>query len=152
VYSANASTAHRNVIRNNRIYDNARVGKRGPGIILSSGTGNVAYGNDVWGNNGGIQIGSGALNTKVSGNAIFRNSGYGISIGLGSIGARVEGNIIYQNDGLPIRDDGLGTVRERNWFGGETRRGRFGDVLHWLRGVVASKVLGNLGMSANSRI
>jgi hypothetical protein len=133
VYYANASTAHRNVIRNNAIFDNARVGGRGSGIILSSGTGNVAYGNDVWGNNGGIQIGSGALNAKVSENSIFRNSGHGVFVRLGSIGARVEGNIIYQNDGLPIQDNGFGTVREGNWLGGEAARERFIDVLYRLQ-------------------
>jgi hypothetical protein len=36
-------TANNNIVRNNRIFDNARVGDRGAGIILSSGSGNIAY-------------------------------------------------------------------------------------------------------------
>ena len=50
MYNANGSTAHRNVIRNNTTFDNARLGLRGPGIILSSGDDNLAYNNRVWGN------------------------------------------------------------------------------------------------------
>lgn len=45
--------ADNNVIRNNEIFDNGRVGDRGPGIILSSGRNNAAYNNLLWANKGG---------------------------------------------------------------------------------------------------
>src|SRR4030095_6339892 len=57
-----------NVIRNNTIYNNGTSG-RGHGILLSSGNGNQASNNDIWGNSeGGIRVDYGASNTYVDHN------------------------------------------------------------------------------------
>src|SRR5207249_1171286 len=61
MYSESGVGVNNNIIRDNIIYDNGRAG-RGPGILLSSGSGNQTSNNDVWGNNGGIAIDYGALN------------------------------------------------------------------------------------------
>jgi len=102
VYNGSGTGADNNIIRNNEIYDNRRSGSRGPGVILSSGSGNQAYQNDIWGNIGGIQIDYGASNTYVSSNTIHNNTEYGIYIGTGSSNARIEFNSIYDNNGPSI--------------------------------------------------
>jgi parallel beta-helix repeat protein len=62
-----------NLISNNKIYRNGKSG-RGSGVILSSGSGNQAYNNEIWENIGGIQIDYGAVNTEVHNNIIYRNN------------------------------------------------------------------------------
>jgi len=114
VYSSGAYIAHRNVIRNNRIFDNALVGGYGPGIILSSGTDNVAYNNLIWGNAGGIQVNYGAVNTKVYNNTVYANREDGIAVGDRSQGAVVQNNIVYQNLGPALINDGAGTLQDHN--------------------------------------
>ena len=106
---ANAGMVNNNIIRNNKIHNNGESG-RGPGIILSSGSGNQAYDNEIWENVGGIDIDYGALNTEVHDNVIYRNSEFGIYIGSGSSDAVIESNDIHDNSGSAILDNGSGTI------------------------------------------
>lgn len=87
-------TANGNVIRYNRVYDNASYG-----IILSSGHGNIAYNNLVWGNrSGGIEIQwRSPRETLVYNNTVYSNFGAGILVGADSANARVQNNIVYNN-------------------------------------------------------
>lgn len=112
VYNSRSS-AHvdNNTVSNNTIYDNAAVGDRGRGIILGSGSGNLAYNNLIWGNNGGIQIAyNGATDTEVYNNTIHDNDSYGIEIDDSSTDAIIRNNIIYQNGSQAISDNGSGTI------------------------------------------
>jgi parallel beta-helix repeat protein len=99
-----------NIIRDNTIYNNGRSG-RGDGILLSSGTGNKAYGNIVWGNiEDGIRLYYGASYTEVSHNTIYDNAHYGIHIGGGSSNALIEANTVYNNGFLQIVNEGVSTT------------------------------------------
>lgn len=97
-----------NIIRNSKIHDNARTGKRGVGIGLYNGNGNAAYNNIVYNNSGGITINYGASGAKVVNNTVYNNTRgsnrYGIYNGndsdkgrTGSSGAEIYNNIIYGN-------------------------------------------------------
>jgi hypothetical protein len=97
-----------NVISNNKIYRNGKSG-RGSGVILSSGTGNEAYNNEIWENVGGIQIDYGAINTEVHNSIIYRNNEFGIYVGTGSLNAVIKNNDIYNNGGPAIVNYGVGT-------------------------------------------
>ena len=103
VYSSLGST-NNNIIRNNEIHGNGRSG-RGDGILLSSGVGNQAYDNDIWGNINGIRIDYGASDTYVGGNTIHGNAAYDIDIGAGSRNALIESNSISGS----ISDYGVST-------------------------------------------
>jgi parallel beta-helix repeat protein len=105
-------TGDNNVVVNNRIFDNARVGERGAGIILSSGSGNIAYNNVIWGNNGGIQIDYGASGARALNNTLYSNT-YGIYIGDESRNVVVR-NMSFDNGEQDLTDDGAGTTRDHN--------------------------------------
>jgi parallel beta-helix repeat protein len=111
-----ALTANNNVVRDNEIFDNARVGDRGPGIILSSGRDNIAFNNVIRGNNGGIQIDYGATRPRAFNNTVFANA-YGIYIGNGSRDAEIRNNIVFQNEGGGITNEGISTRRDHNLAG-----------------------------------
>jgi parallel beta-helix repeat protein len=102
--------ANDNIIRGNNIHNNAQAGNRGLGMILSSGSGNIAHDNVIWENEGGIHIDYGASNTHVYDNTIYRNNLFGILIGEGSSNAIIENNSIYENAGEAIEDSGSGTI------------------------------------------
>ena len=104
-----------NTVRNNMIYDNARLGDRGFGIGLYSGE-NIAYNNLIWGNSGGgVDIGYNALNAKLYNNVLYGNGHVTIANGDGgSTGAIIRNNIIYQNSGPAISDSGSGTIADHN--------------------------------------
>ncbi|MCH8269159.1 MAG: right-handed parallel beta-helix repeat-containing protein [Acidobacteria bacterium] len=105
--------ANDNVVSNNAIYDNADAGDRGPGILLSSGSGNLAYNNLIWGNDKGIQVSYGA-DAKAYNNVVYANDSYGIKIQLGSVNAIIRNNIVYQNSGVAISNGGAGTIQDHN--------------------------------------
>lgn len=112
VYTS-AGTAHNNIIRNNLIYDNATGGQGGFGILVGSGTGNKAYNNVVWNNNGGIRISYGGANaTGVYNNTIVGNTKgntpYCIDIQPSSTNALVANNICWRHS-TAIRNYGSGT-------------------------------------------
>ncbi len=95
----NAGKVSGNIVRNNRVYDNANS-KGGAGILLGSGPNNIAYNNIIWGNKPGIKIGYyGATNNQAYNNVIYGNTG-GIVILSGFTGI-VKNNIIV-NSGTAI--------------------------------------------------
>jgi len=99
-----------NIIRNNTIYNNGAPTGRG-GILLTTGSGNQAYSNNIWGNSNGIRIDYGASNTFVGNNTIDGNANYGIFIGASCSNTRIESNNIYNVDSSrAIIDEGSGTV------------------------------------------
>jgi parallel beta-helix repeat protein len=111
VYGGSNTRIDNNIVRNNEIYNNGRSGTRGSGIILSSGSGNQAYNNVIWGNIGGISVNYRASNTYVSDNIIHDNTRFGIFIGTGSSHAFIGSNNIYNNHGPAIIDYGVLTER-----------------------------------------
>jgi len=118
--------ANDNIVRGNRIHDNAGAGKRGPGIILSSGNRNVAYNNLIWSNAAGIQIAYGTpTDSKVYNNTIYANKDYGIIVDTDAKNTIIENNILYQN-GMAFRDAGTDTQSISNLIGVDPK---FVDVL-----------------------
>ena len=110
LYTGSEAGVNNNIIRDNNIYDNGRSGSRGNGILLSSGSGNQAYNNDLWGNIGGIAVDYGASNTSVGGNTIHTNDRFGIFIGAASHNTLIESNDIYDNTGPAITNEGVSTL------------------------------------------
>jgi hypothetical protein len=106
-------SANNNIVSNNVIYDNADIGDRGAGIVLSCGSGNLAYNNLIWGNDIGIQVDYGVSDTKVYNNVVYMNDRYGVRVGSESTRAIVRNNIVYQN-GSAVTDMGSGTVEDHN--------------------------------------
>jgi hypothetical protein len=105
-----------NIVRNNRIHDNARVGRRGAGIIVSSGRGTLVANNLIWRNAVGIQVDyHGVSGTKVYHNTIYGHRGAGIDIGPSSRDTQVWHNIIYGNGGAPIQRDTQSVHLEENF-------------------------------------
>jgi hypothetical protein len=121
-YNEGSSAVSNNTYRNNRIYRNglntSRYGRPvGPGIGLYSGTGNKAYNNIIWDNQGGVQINYGGVNSEVYNNTIYRNAGENNDwecVGIYSVsGTVVKNNICYQN-GPAIVDQGSGSSISNN--------------------------------------
>lgn len=107
--------ANNNIVRNNTIRNNGTLQAMGFGILLSSGTGNIAYNNLVFSNSAGILVYSTSVDGEVYNNTLYSNTsgGYtGIVIQAGSTGAIVKNNIVY----LPssISDSGTATVLSNN--------------------------------------
>jgi parallel beta-helix repeat protein len=108
-----------NTVSNNDVYNNGR----GPyaaavtpvGILLSSGDGNAAYNNTVWGNlSNGIEIGYDASESKVYNNTVHDNGGYGIIV-TNATNTDIRDNILYSNVGT-IYDAGTATVLSNNQY------------------------------------
>jgi len=95
------------------VYSNGTSGTRGPGILLGSGSNNIAYNNIVQGNIGGIQIGFSAVNATVYNNTIYGNSGNCIGIDTLSTTAIIKNNICYLNNS-GITNLGVGTIQSNN--------------------------------------
>lgn len=102
-----------NVVRYNRTHDNGWAGS-GCGMILTSGTGNLAYNNLVWNNRCGIITDYGAAGTRIYNNTVYKNSGVGIQTGSRSSGAAVVNNISYLNAGAAIVVNGRGNTADHN--------------------------------------
>jgi hypothetical protein len=73
VYNQDTWNDDNNIVRGNTIYNNAGAGNYGAGIILSSGTGHLAYNNIIYGNAIGIQVDYGAIGAKVYNNTLYKN-------------------------------------------------------------------------------
>jgi parallel beta-helix repeat protein len=120
VYSSTAGqTASFNVIRGNRVFDNARAGARGPGILLSSGQGNQAYNNVVYANKWGIEVYN-STDALVAFNTVFRNGSTlpGIYLQSSAVNTTVRNNISYQNTGGNFQGSGApDLVNDHNLFG-----------------------------------
>lgn len=110
------------MISNNTIHNNGTSGSVGAGIVLASGTGNQAFNNVIWSNNGGIYAEYGSINSVIYNNTIYANnadtsSRYGIYLGTGdgSSGSIVKNNIIYLNtDGDLVTNSQSGAVVSNN--------------------------------------
>jgi hypothetical protein len=96
-----------NTIRNSVMHDNGSVG-----LMLGSGSNNVAYNNQVYINSrasfgGGIYINyTGATNNQVYNNTVYGNNGYCVYVGSDSTGAIVQNNVCWQNATNSIKNDG----------------------------------------------
>ncbi|MBM4335702.1 MAG: right-handed parallel beta-helix repeat-containing protein [Deltaproteobacteria bacterium] len=113
VYDGDASDADRNVVRNSRIYDNARIGRRGAGVILSSGEENIALNNVIFGNRVGVQIGRTARRARVYNNTVFSQKGAGIDVNDGAVDTEIRNNLVFANPSA-ILDAGEATVISSN--------------------------------------
>jgi parallel beta-helix repeat protein len=108
VYVGTSPTAHRNIIRGNKSHHNGTTG-----ILIGSGTGNVASENTVYSNGrNGIQVGYKATDNKVSNNTIYDNY-EGIQIRRTSSGTRVSNNTLSSNI-VNIRNLGSRTTLSSN--------------------------------------
>ena len=108
-FHQSSSDSHRNVIRNNRIYNNGSYA-----ILLGSGTGNIAYNNIVWGNGkrksaGGIWIAYNARGNKICNNTIFSNTGDCVRVRTDQ-NALVRNNICWQNSTNIIDETGTAVI------------------------------------------
>lgn len=115
IYKSGGTAGPNIIVRNNRSHDNARIGKRGPGII-AGGIGTLVHNNVVWNNEDGIQVTySGANGVKVFNNTIYANRGYGIYVG-NVPNAQLRNNIIFNNTGPAISNGGgtLGLIQSNN--------------------------------------
>jgi parallel beta-helix repeat protein len=106
------------VVRRNRLYNNARVGGRGSGVLVASGSGHQVYNNLVWGNYSGIDAWSRAQNVLIANNVVYANRWVGIFVVPGAVNTRVQNNIMWQNgDGDDYGNQGSGTTQNFNLIG-----------------------------------
>jgi hypothetical protein len=109
VHVYGGTTADQNIIHGVKSYSNGETG-----ILIGSGTGNLAYNNIVYANGKtGIQVGFNALDNKVYNNTIYNNGGEGIQIRSTSSGTRVKNNISYSNT-VNIKNMGSNTTLSNN--------------------------------------
>jgi len=106
-------TADANILRNNRIHNNAY------GFILSSGSENIAYNNLVYANTrDGVRVSYiNPVNSKVYNNTIYGNGGAGINIFSTSGATYIENNISVGNGAQDITngvDGSVGTTTIKN--------------------------------------
>jgi hypothetical protein len=93
------------------------------GIVITVGNGNLVCNNLIWNNYNGVQIDTGATNTKVYNNTIYKSFGdAGIRNGYpnppGARGTIILNNILYQNtNGNKILDYGPYTFADYNLVG-----------------------------------
>jgi hypothetical protein len=119
---ANGFDAGHNVIRNNKVHDNARAGARGVGIGVYVGAANLVYNNLIWGNVMGISVDYGASDTGIYNNVVYGNAGdAGIHLGSNSAHALIINNIVYKNTNGGIKDYGTNTVLASNLVGIDPR-------------------------------
>ena len=86
------------VISRNRIRDTGTAGTM-PGIIVGPGTGALVVNNLLYDNDAGIQILSGATETKIYHNTIASTTGVGIQCNSGASGVLVTNNIAFTTGG-----------------------------------------------------
>ena len=120
VYGATVfSSTSRNIIRRNRIHDNGSFG-----IMLSSGSDNLAYNNVVYGNSvtytgsGGIRTYDGCSNCQIYNNTVYNNKNNGIWVQSGNAGV-VKNNISYRNSSSDYVDNAASTTQSFNLFGSD---------------------------------
>ena len=140
-FRSGGNTVNSNTIRYNKFYNNTTAGLWGCGLLLSSGTDNVAYSNIVYGNfaglciqyrvtnsrlynnisynngNYGIYVGNNAKSTMIANNTVYNIDTYGIFVGDGSRDTTVHNNIAYQNKKSNIYlepGDQTGTITSHN--------------------------------------
>lgn len=102
IYNSGHNDVGDNVVRNNVLYGNGFVdprGQAGCGILLASGSNNVACHNVVYNNACGIQVDftNGGSNNQVLYNTIVGNRYAGSHIGAAALGTIVQYNIVTGN-------------------------------------------------------
>ncbi|MEP7286108.1 MAG: right-handed parallel beta-helix repeat-containing protein [Chloroflexota bacterium] len=103
-----------NIVRNNRLYDNARLGLRGMGVGVYTGTGTLVYNNIIWGTNqAGIEVDD-ANNVGIYNNTITKNRDLGLLIGSGASDVTYKNNIIYQPSTFTFSDTGVRSIHDHN--------------------------------------
>lgn len=108
-------TANNNVIRNNIAYENSTVASSSAGILIGSGSGNIAYNNICYGQPVGIMIGQPkSANNKIYNNTVYNNSLDGIQIRASALTTTVKNNIAY-NNGTDIHDFSTSTIKSNNY-------------------------------------
>lgn len=122
VYDGNWGNASGNIVRQNEIFGNGKspngLTPGGAGILLGTGSNNVAYDNIVYNNSTsslgypGIQI-YGCTNCQAYNNSIYGNGGYGVDI-YGSDRTILQNNKISGNGDGSIFDAGASTTRDNN--------------------------------------
>jgi hypothetical protein len=91
-------SAHRNVVRNNRIHDSA-WGAKQAAIIAGSGDGNQVYNNVVYDSHGCVIIQYGpATNTLVANNTCVNTPGYGIYSN--AVNTQIVNNLLVSGAGI----------------------------------------------------
>jgi parallel beta-helix repeat protein len=107
--------ANNNVYRNNRVYANGTgyPASYTAGIILSSGSGTIAYNNIVYGNMRGILVYGNTAGGKLYNNTIYNNTYQGIIIQSGASSTLVRNNISYLNS-TPIDNQSSTTTLSNN--------------------------------------
>jgi nitrous oxidase accessory protein NosD len=121
------------IVRDNDIHDNARIGNRGDGIILSGGPGHVAERNRVSRNKVGIWVDYGATDAIVRDNVIVDNAGVAVFVGSGATRTTVIGTRWLGNHPDAVEDRGISTVLLDNRALGSLAspaRLRVGEVTH----------------------
>lgn len=113
VYDGDSSDADRNTVRNSRIYANARIGRRGAGVILSSGEDNIALNNVIFGNRVGVQVGPNTARARIYNNTVFAQTDIGIGVDEGAADSEVRNNLVFANPSA-IRDAGARTLISSN--------------------------------------
>src|SRR5439155_7116291 len=117
--------SHDNVVRNNVIHGTGKNSTRygyavGLGLLLSSGTGNTAYNNVVYANNGGgIDVDFGATDSTVFNNTVVGNIATAADyagVYVRAANTTLRNNISYGNGGGDLVDVGTGTVQDHNLF------------------------------------
>lgn len=117
VYKEGSGGANGMLVRNNFVFENARLGRRGDGILMSSGSGSAVYNNVVWANEVGIWVDYGASATTLYHNTVVANRGdFGIYIGPGATGTVVRNNI-SRGTTRDIENRGVGTTVSNNLAG-----------------------------------
>ncbi len=124
IYSSGHTDISGNIVRQNSVFGNGKstAGHTpgGAGILLSSGSNNVAYDNIVYDNSipahgyPGIQISYSCTDCKAYNNTVFANGGYGIEIYPGVERTAVLNNIAWGNRGGSIYDAGVSTLQDYN--------------------------------------
>jgi hypothetical protein len=121
-FNSSAGTGNDNIIRNNKIHGNmvhgtiSAGGTTSYGLVLMHGNNNLVYNNLIYANQGGIQIYSGNIGSKIYNNTITGNLAtpldgeHGIDMQYYGGAPTIQNNIIYNNgSGDPIHNYGGGT-------------------------------------------
>jgi hypothetical protein len=130
IYASAAVHASYNVVDKNDCHDNGKAGNTGSaGILLGTGTGNMAYDNICYNNPIGIKTGQGDSGSLIFNNTCYNNSVYGISIADSgtSTNAVVENNISWGN-ATDYHNAGTGTTCTSNLIGNVNVSGNLYNV------------------------
>lgn len=123
VYNSGHSDVSNNTVSNNVIYANGG-GYRvlTGGLILASGSNNLAYNNIFYGHKDGgasVQIGytNGGTNNRLYNNIVYGGQGPGINVDSSASGSQVKNNIVYNNNGGGITNSSASTTFANNLCG-----------------------------------